>query len=261
MAQPNVINFPERSSQCAECSKASRCVGFDLMVGDTAASLGFNARPRLLHKQETLINDGDPFESLFAVRSGTLKIYKTTETGEEQIIDFRLPGDLIGLEAFYDGRFNCHAIALDTASVCMLDYSEIERCCETSAAFRKAFLRRMSGAIMRTENFVVTLGTRDAYQRLAAFLVTLTEYYGDRGYSRFEFVLPMSRADIADYLNLAVETVSRLFSRLQAAECVQVNRSAVKVMDLNRLYDAAGMALPSTQRQSGIASNARLKHA
>jgi len=104
---------------------------------------------------------------------------------------------------------------------------------------------------VRSENFVVTLGTRDAYQRLAAFLTTLTEYFGGHGYSRSEFVLPMSRADIADYLNLAVETVSRLFSRLQSDGCVRVKRSAVTVLNLDKLYAAAGMTPRAGRRHAG----------
>jgi CRP/FNR family transcriptional regulator len=181
------------------------------------------------------------------VRSGAIKTYKTTEAGEEQIIDFCLPGDLIGLDAIHSGRFNCHAVALDTSSVCTLEFADIERLCERSPAFRKAFFKRLSAGILRNDTFLVTMGTRDAYQRLAAFLVTLVEYYGSHGYSRHEFVLPMSRADIADYLNLAVETVSRLFSRLQAEHCVHIKRSAVTVKNLGSLYEAAGMRGPDAR--------------
>lgn len=244
MRQPNVVQFPERLNCCADCPKVANCLGLDLDGVQAGSILEFEVHTRVVHKNEKLVNDGDRFQALYAVRSGAIKCYKTTETGEEQIIDFCLPGDMIGLDAIDSGYFNCHAAALDTSSVCALEFGEIERLCEKSPAFRRAFFKRMSAGILRNENFVVTLGTRNAYQRLAAFLVALTEYYGGHGYSRLEFVLPMSRADIADYLNLAVETVSRLFSRLQSESCVQVNRSAVSVLDLNGLYNAAGMRAP-----------------
>lgn len=244
MTQPNILRFPDQPKRCSDCSRVARCLGLDLDGGETGAALDIDVHTRVLHKNEKLVNDGDQFHSLYAVRSGAIKIYKTTETGEEQIIDFCLPGDLVGLDAIGSGHFNCHAVALDTSSICALDFKEIERLCQSSPNFRSAFFKRLSAGILRNENFVVTLGTRDAYQRLAAFLVTLTEYYANHGYSRVEFVLPMSRADIADYLNLAVETVSRLFSRLQAQSCVQVKRSAVNIMDLDRLYGAAGMNPP-----------------
>jgi len=250
MSRPNIVPFPDRPNRCDDCSKASQCLGLNVEGG--SAALDITAYTRVLHKSEKLVSDGDRFHTLYAVRSGAIKTYKTTETGEEQIIDFCLPGDLIGLDAIHSGQFNCHAVALDTSSVCALDFNEIETLCEKSSAFRKAFFKRLSGGIMRNENFVVTLGTRDAYQRLAAFLVNLTEYYGSHGYSRVEFVLPMSRADIADYLNLAVETVSRLFSRLQSERCVVVKRSAVSVLDLNGLYAAAGMHLPRALRSAGM---------
>lgn len=244
MLQPNIVQFPDLPKRCADCSRATRCLGLNMDGGDTGATLDIDVHTRVLHKDEKLVTDGDQFHSLYAVRSGAIKVYKTTETGEEQIIDFCLPGDLVGLDAIGSGRFNCHAVALDTSSICALDFKEIERLCENSPVFRKAFFKRLSAGILRNENFVVTLGTRDAYQRLAAFLVTLTEYYANHGYSRVEFVLPMSRTDIADYLNLAAETVSRLFSRLQARGCVRVKRSAVSIMDLERLYGAAGMNPP-----------------
>lgn len=252
MAHPNVIHFPDRPGRCEECPKANMCLGFGLEGQGAEAVLDIPVRSRLLHKHEKLVSDGDAFHALYAVRSGALKIYKTTENGEEQIVDFCLPGDLIGLEAYHSGEFNSHAIALDTSSVCALERGDVERLCDTSSAFRRAFFKRMSGAIVRGEDFLVTLGTRDACQRLAAFLVTLTEYYGGHGYSRVEFVLPMSRADIADYLNLAVETVSRLFSRLQSDSCVRVKRSAVTVLDLDKLYAAAGMTRRPARRQASV---------
>lgn len=252
MTQLNVVQFPNWPARCADCPKAARCLGLNLDAGTTLSTLDIDVHPRVLHKNEKLVNDGDPFHTLYAVRSGAIKTFKTTEAGEEQIIDFCLPGDLIGLDAIHSGRFSCHAVALDTSSVCALDFHEIERLCERSTAFRTAFFKRLSGGIVRNENFVVTLGTRDAYQRLAAFLVTVTEYYASHGYSHTEFVLPMSRGDIADYLNLAVETVSRLFSRLQSESRVRVQRNAVSVMDLDGLYDAAGMNPPHASCRAGM---------
>ncbi len=251
MAHPNILPFPDRPNRCSECPKAANCLGLGLEHADPGAALAIDNQTRVLHRHEKLASDGDPFHTLYAVRSGAIKTYKTTESGEEQIIDFCLPGDLIGLDAIHSGRFQCHAVALDTSSVCALEISEIDHLCEKSPAFRKAFFKRMSAGIQRNENFLVTLGTRDAYQRLAAFLVNLSEYHGSQGYSRVEFVLPMSRSDIADYLNLAVETVSRLFSRLHSGKCVQVKRSAVTVVDLEGLYSAAGMNPPQYWPRAG----------
>lgn len=252
MRQRNVLHFPDRAASCTDCARVATCLGLGLEDHDPASVLDVEVRTRVLRKHEKFINDGDGFHVLYVVRSGAVKTYKTTETGEEQIIDFCLPGDVIGLDAIHSGRFNCHAVALDTSSVCALEFGEIERLCEKSSSFRRAFFKRLSASILRNENFLVTMGTRDAYQRLSAFLVALTEYYGEHGYSRVEFVLPMSRADIADYLNLAVETVSRLFSRLQTENCVHINRSAVAVTDLPGLYRAAGMTLPRTRMRAGM---------
>lgn len=250
--RPNVLPFPNRPSRCGDCPKASRCLGMGLDKDEPAAVLDIDVHARVLHRHEKLVSDGDAFNALYIVRSGAIKTYKTTESGEEQIIDFCLPGDVIGLDAIHTGRFHCHAVALDTSSVCALDFTEIERLCDRSPAFRRAFFKRMSASILRNENFLVTLGTRDAYQRLAAFLVSLAEYHASQGYSRLEFTLPMSRADIADYLNLAVETVSRLFSRLQSAKCVRVQRNAVTVTRLEALYQAAGMTPPAARTSAGI---------
>lgn len=252
MRQRNVLQFSDRSVRCSDCSKIATCLGLGLDGSSSRTVVDLDVRTRVLRKHEKLIHDGEEFRCLYAVRSGAIKTYKTTETGEEQIIDFCLPGDVIGLDAIHSGSFNCHAVALDTSSVCALDFSEIERVCEKSTEFRRAFFNRLSASIVRNENFLVTMGTRDAYQRLAAFLVSLAEYYASHGYSKVEFVLPMSRADIADYLNLAVETVSRLFSRLQAENCVQIKRSLVSVLDPDELYKAAGMSRPRARLSAKV---------
>ena len=116
-----------------------------------------------------------------------------------------------------------------------------------------SFLKRVSSCMARDEQFVVTLGTKDATQRLAAFLLNLSEYHEENGFSATEFTLPMSRTDIANYLSLAVETVSRIFSRLQKDGIISVERNAVSVVDLQRLYNSAGQVPRDRSIQRGVA--------
>lgn len=239
MSYPNVVTFPDLPRSCGECPRAPKCIGLGLEDDELPKVLKISARTRIIHKNEKLFNDGDPFQFLYVVRSGAIKTYKTTEAGDEQVMDFCLPGDLIGLNSLGSDVYQSHAVALNTTSVCIFDIKKIEQLCEQSPLFQKKLLARFGSTIRSKEHLLVTLGTCDAYQRLAAFLLMLSDYYQKEGYSCEEFVLPMSRADIAEYLMLAVETVSRLFSRLQAEECVKINRNTVYVTNMEKLFRIA----------------------
>lgn len=247
-----IVQFPRNAGDCKRCQRAQKCLGLGLATSEAAELLDISARPKLLKRGEKLFNDGDDFSTLYAVRSGAVKTYKTTSEGEEQIIDFHLPGDLIGLNAIAGEHHPCHAVALDTTSVCAIDFHDIMRLCGKSARMQHAFLKRVSSCMARDEQFVVTLGTKDATQRLAAFLLALSQYHEENGFSATEFSLPMSRTDIANYLSLAVETVSRIFSRLQRDGVISVERNAVNVTDLNNLYRAAGQIRRGGPRQHSV---------
>ncbi len=237
------VQFPRQSGQCQRCDRSGYCLGQGLSRNAIHKLLNISASPRLLKRGQELFSEGAPFNHLYAVRSGAVKTFKITPDGEEQVIDFHLPGDLIGFNAIARGCYTASAIALDTTSVCAIRFEDLTSLCMRSALVQEAMFKRLSALMTREESFLVTIGTKNATQRLASFLVTLSNYFTNHGYSPNSFTLPMSRTDIANYLSLAVETVSRTLTRLQRETIIDVQRNAVEIRDRERLCALAGNAV------------------
>lgn len=184
------------------------------------------------HEGDHLFRIGDRFEAIYAVRAGSYKSYTVDSEGREHVLGFHLPGDLLGLDAIYPGHHLCNALALDTATVCVLPYDQLSELAGDISGLRVQIMRLMSKDIAETATLA---GDYTAEERLAAFLVGLSERFRLRGYSPNEFNLAMSRRDIANYLRLATETVSRVFARFEKDNMIKVDRRAVHLLNLSRL--------------------------
>ncbi len=252
--ETRVVQFPLQSGQCQCCDRAAVCLGQGLSDTEAQELLNISAIPKLMKRGQELFSEGHAFDYMYAVRSGAFKTYKITPEGEEQIIDFHLPGDLIGFNAVARGYYTCHAVALDTASVCAIRFGDLASLCTGSIRIQETMLKRISALMAREEDFLVTIGTKSATQRLASFLVSLSNYYLNRGFSSTSFTLPMSRTDIASYLSLAVETVSRTLTRLQHDKVIAVKRNSVEIKNPERLHALAGFRL------AGITPTADMLH-
>jgi CRP/FNR family transcriptional regulator len=175
---------------------------------------------------------GEHSRSLFAVRSGALKSYCTTEDGNEQVLGFTLPGEMVGLDGMCDGTYASSSVVLETASVCELPYDRLEDLCHTLPGLNHQMMRVVSKEITADQGMLLLLGKRTAEERLAEFLLGLSARYHSRGLSTTEFNLPMSRQDIGNYLGLAIETVSRLFANFQKNNLLTVNRRQIVLVDM-----------------------------
>ncbi len=193
------------------------------------------SRPRPLRRGEHVFRAGEPFRSLYAVRSGSIKVYTPCEDGTEQVLGFHLPGELVGLDAIEDERHVCSAKALETTSVCAMPFDKLQELANQITSLHRHFIRLMSKELARDEAMLLLLGKGNAEERLATFLLSLSQRFKDRGFSETEFNLSMSRHDIGNYLGLAVETVSRMFSRLQDEGVLTVHRKNIHIHDLTRL--------------------------
>jgi CRP/FNR family transcriptional regulator len=169
------------------------------------------------------------------VRSGALKNYCITESGDEQVLGFTLPGELVGLDGLADGRHSSAAMTLETTSICEMPFDSLESLCMKLPSLNRQLLRVASKEISDDHQMLMQLGKRSAEERLASFLLSLSRRYQSRGLSATEFNLPMSRQDIGNYLGLAIETVSRLFAHFVDEELLQVNRKNITILDLPNL--------------------------
>ncbi|MCW5655950.1 cyclic nucleotide-binding domain-containing protein [Hydrogenophaga sp.] len=233
----NVVRFFGSRRSCADCNLRKECAWREM---DERLLEGLEATPELFRRGERLFHAGDALRSLFVVRAGAVKTCMVSSEGDEQIVAFHGPGELIGLDAVADGTYACDAVALDTSNVCAIPYEELCARAVRNAGLQQHLMRAMSCAIKRNGDMVMLLGKKNAEQRMASFLMARSDAQRNRGYSASEVTLPMSRADIGNYLSLAVETVCRQLTRMQADGLLEVHRSMVSIRDLSALRSLAG---------------------
>ena len=185
-----------------------------------------------VHKGETLYRMGEPLTAVYAIRFGTLKTHVTMEDGRTQITGFHLPGEVVGLDGLGEMQHASDAPALEDTEVCVVRFDDLQSLSGTLPSLQQQFLRLMSKEISQDQIMLITLGSMRAEERLAAFLVNMSERLSMRGYSSSEFVLRMSREEIGSYLGLKLETVSRLFSRFAEAGLIQIRQRHVKLVDM-----------------------------
>ncbi len=226
---------------CKDCSLYPLCLPVGLEQDELAQLDLIIKRRRPFQRGDHLFVSGEVFASIYAVHSGSIKTYSLTEDGREQVTGFFLPGELVGLDAIGSGVQTSSARALQTTSVCEIPFNELETLGEQIPTLPKQLLRIMSREMHQDQLLLMLLGKRSADERLAAFLLSLSQRFGQRGYSSTEFNLSMSRNDIANYLGLAVETVSRLFSRLQEEGILAVRSRHIRLLDIARLKALASI--------------------
>lgn len=183
-----------------------------------------------LKRRELLYSYRDDFNCLFAVNSGALKTFHIDMNGQERIHQFYLPGEIIGLDAIHVGHHPYSAIALTQASVCEIPFDNLTNFIAATPNLQKQLFTSLSHRI--NVNHYVTAST--AEQRLAGFLQDINNRLQHHS-TQAEFELPMSRYDIGNYLGLAPETISRLFTRFQQAALINVQNKKIHLIDPNKL--------------------------
>lgn len=240
-AQPGkTLDMAAVKVACANCNLHNLCLPLGIDIQDIKRLDDIINRKRPLARGEYLFQAGSPFHAIYAIRSGSVKTFTATEDGQEQVTGFHLPGELVGLDAISSDTHNCSARALETTSVCEIPYDQLEELSSHVPSLQRQLLRVMSKEILQDEHMMMLLGRKAADERLAAMLVSISNRFKQRGFSAHEFNLSMSRNDIGNYLGLAVETVSRLFTRFQEEGLLETERKHVRILDLERLSTLAG---------------------
>lgn len=250
----NVVSPEHGRLACKDCNLYRLCLPVGIDDRDLAALDKIIQRKRPIKRGEHLFHMGSRFESIYAVRSGSIRTYVPTEDGLEQVTGFHLPGELLGLDAIHTQQHQCAAKALETTSVCEIPFERMEELGQRLPSLQHQMLNIMSKEILHDHSLLMLLGKRSAEERLAALLLSLSERYERRGFSPLDFYLSMSRNDIGNYLGLAVETVSRLFSRFQEENVLRVERKHITIIDLPRLRHIANVReqLAEEKRGAGV---------
>jgi CRP/FNR family transcriptional regulator len=172
------------------------------------------------------------------VRSGTFKSHLALKDGREQVTGFQMAGELLGLDGLASGRHASSAVALEDAEICAIPYAHLSELAAGSTDLQHVISRLMSREIVREHSLMMLLGSMNAEERLAAFLLNISQRMKARGYSPAEFHLRMSRAEIGSYLGMKLETVSRTFSAFQAQGLLEVDKKHVRIRDMDGLTRA-----------------------
>jgi CRP/FNR family transcriptional regulator len=216
---------------CSTCNLRESCLPLGLSLPDVKRLEELVAASKHLKRGERLFRAGDKFESLYAVRIGFLKSTALSPDGHEQVLGFHMAGELVGLDGISNGTHMCEAVALEDTDVCVIPYDGIEAVASAVPKLRNHVHKVMSREIVREHGVMLLLGTMHADERLAVFLLNLSLRFEARRYSRSEFVLRMTRAEIGSFLGLQLETVSRVLSRFAQDGLLEVNQKHVRIVD------------------------------
>ncbi len=231
----NVISIATLKAACQDCTLRGLCLPLGLNEADMRSLESTVKSRRKLKKGETLYRAGDPFRALYAIRSGSTKTSEIAADGSVQITGFHLPGELLGIDAISSEQHPCDVVVLENTEICELPFDKLEALARELPGLQHQLFRIMSREIMNEEHQLLMLGRMKAEERLSVFLLSFSERFARLGYSATDLRLPMSRQDLGDYLGLALETVSRLFSRFQEEDLIRVQGRDVRLLNLPRL--------------------------
>jgi CRP/FNR family transcriptional regulator len=229
---PGIADDGDEFHFCSTCAFSAACLesGYDKSQLRDLHVLVEHVGP--YHEGEHIFREGDPFTAIAAVRSGTVKTYVTDHEGREHVQGFFLPGEVIGLNAISQARYPSNAVALDSVMLCRFSFPNIAALATRMPGLQLQLFKLLSSDIGKA---ALLSGNFSADERMAAFLITLSRRYAARGFSANRFLLTMTRTDIANYLRLASETVSRVFRRFQDDGIIEVDRREITLKDRARL--------------------------
>ena len=223
------------SIHCQNCSFSHLCLPVALNKNEIESLDDIIERKKPLHKHDKLIRSGDKFRSLYAVRTGSFKSFVSDQEGEEQIVAFHFPGDIIGFDALRENQHPSYTQALETAMVCELPYDTLDDMAMRFPKLRQQIMSFMSAEIKQDHDMMMVLNKRTAEERLIYFLAHLSKRFEDRGFSHRQFNLSMTRNEIGNYLGLTVETISRLLTRFQKDGIIQVDGKLITIVDFSAI--------------------------
>jgi len=216
---------------CSNCNLRELCLPVGISDEQLERLDTLVATRRTVSRGDSLFHTGDAFAALYAVRTGFFKTCVASEDGREQVTGFQMAGELIGLDGIGTDRHTCDAVALEDSSVCIIPFHQLEDLSREITDLQRQFHRIMSREIVRDHGVMLLLGSMRAEERLAAFLLNLTQRLRARGFSGSELVLRMTREEIGSYLGLKLETVSRAFSKFQDDGVLEVRQRQIRVLE------------------------------
>jgi CRP/FNR family transcriptional regulator len=232
-----IVEVDKLKTACSTCSLQELCLPAGLSAGELKSVDELIDRRRPVKRGDYLFRSGASLHSLYAIRSGFMKSCVLHEDGREQVAGFHMMGDLMGLDAIGTNQHLCDAVALEDSEVCEIPLKDLEDMSRSIPSLQQHFHRIMSREIARDYGVMLLLGSMRAEERLAAFLLNLSQRFAARGYSQTEFHLRMTREEIGSYLGLKLETVSRTLSHFQAQGLIAVQNKHLRILNMDSLRE------------------------
>jgi len=226
------LNLTALKTACSSCTLRELCLPCGLSDEELDRLENLVALRKRLRRGEHLYRAGEPFSAIYAIRSGFFMTDVVVSDGRDQVTGFQMAGELLGLDGIGTETHSCNATALEDSEVCVIPFSRLEGLSREIQTLQSHFHRVMSREIVRDHQVMMLLGTMRAEERLAAFLLNLSQRFTARGFSPAEFYLRMTREEIGSYLGLKLETVSRAFSRFQDAGLISVQQKHIRILDI-----------------------------
>ena len=230
-----VIRLEPFKVACSSCNLRELCLPLGMSSEQMDRLDDIVATRRAVPRGEALFRAGEAFTSLYAVRTGFFKTCVSSEDGRDQVTGFQMAGELLGLDGIGTDRHTCDAVALEDSQVCVIPFHQLEDLSRELSDLQRHLHKIMSREIVRDHGVMLLLGSMRAEERLAAFLLNLTQRLRTRGFSGSELILRMTREEIGSYLGLKLETVSRAFSKFQEDGILEVKQRHIRVLDAEAL--------------------------
>ena len=236
------LNLAHLKTACSNCNLRELClpVGLSRDEIETLDELVYTRKR--VKRGESVFRVGDPFQSLYAIRSGFFKTRVSAPDGRDQVSGFQMAGELLGMDGIAREIHDCDAVALEDSEVCVIAYARLEEMAHKFEPLQHHFHKVMSREIVRDHGVMLLLGSMRADERVASFLLNLSQRFTARGYSASEFILRMTREEIGSYLGLKLETVSRTFSKFQNESLVAVQQKHIRITDIDGLKKVLGQS-------------------
>lgn len=229
---------PGNQVSCNHCALNKICFPRGLSKDEICEISALIKVNRTLHRGDSICRQGSEFRGIFAIKSGTAKLIADDSFGNEHILRVLLPGELLGFDGLYDSKYHCSAVALERLSFCELPANSMNNLFQNYPTLTRELFRHGSEKIKQDRELIV-LSTRSAEEKMAFFLIDLSDRMKKRGFSPAEFTLSLTRQEIGDHLGLAMETVSRVLKKFQLQGLIVVNSKAIEMTNISGLRDVS----------------------
>ena len=235
MSEAPVLQAQHFKTACSNCSVLELCLPIGMNGAEVARLDTLIVQRVKVKKGAALYRTGDPLRSLYAVRIGSFKTSMLSVDGREQVTGFHIPGEMLGLDAISADEHACNAFALEDSEVCPIHFAQLEKLAQSLPSLQHNLNRLLSREIVRDHSMLMLMGNMNSDERLAAFLLYLSQRLSLRGYSAKDFVLKMRREEIGSYLGLRLETICRGIAHLRDQELVEISGRDVRIQNMDGL--------------------------